>query len=180
MPTYIAIFRGINVGGNNILPMKSLAALMAKLGYEDVTTYIQSGNVVFKCDEKSVATIEERIAAAIAKAHKFKPRILILTVSALKNAIKNNPFPEATSNHKSLHLWFLTGPCKAPNIEGLDALKAKNEAYRLDKNVFYFHAPDGIGKSKLAGRVDKLLGVEATARNWQTVTKVFELAQAVG
>jgi uncharacterized protein (DUF1697 family) len=179
MNTCIAFFRGINVGGNNMLPMKSLAALMTKLGYDGVQTYIQSGNVVFRSDKKDAAVIEEHIAGAVTKAHGFKPRILVLSDRALLKAIKENPFPDATANHKSLHLWFLAAPCSKPRLDAIEELKARNESFVLTKSVFYFHAPDGIGKSKLAGRIEKLLGVDATARNWQTVTKVSEIARGI-
>ena len=178
MKTWIAFFRGINVGGNHMLPMKALTALLEKLGYENVRTYIQSGNVVFR-SKQTAQSIEQEIAKAVTKSHRFTPRILIMDRNALLKAIKNNPFPEAAANHKSLHLWFLTGPCSKPNVEQLEALKSANETYLLTPSVFYFHAPDGIGKSRLAGRVEKALGVEATARNWQTVTKVSELAQSL-
>jgi uncharacterized protein (DUF1697 family) len=176
MKTWVGFFRGINVGGNNMLPMKSLAALMTKLGYQDVQTYIQSGNVIFRSDKSNVAEIEKHIAIAVAKARGFQPRVLVLSRSDLKKAIEDNPFPNATANHKSLHLWFLSAPCKQANLTGIEKLKATNESFVLTKKIFYFHAPDGIGKSKVAGRVEELLGVEATARNWQTVTKVSELA----
>jgi uncharacterized protein (DUF1697 family) len=175
MTTWIAFFRGINVGGNNKLPMKSLVALLKRLGCEEVKTYIQSGNAVFRCDAKQPDEIETKIAASIAKAHGFAPRILVLSVKDLDKAIAANPFPHATADHKSLHFYFLAEPPKRPNVEALNTIKASNEAFAITKSVFYLHAPKGIGKSKLAERVEKLLGVPATARNWRTVSKVREL-----
>lgn len=179
MTTWIAFFRGINVGGNNKLPMKSLAELLEKQGHKNVRTYIQSGNVVFQSARKNTEELEAAMAAAVSKAHGFKPRILLLDSAALKKAIRENPFPHATANHKSLHLWFLTGPGKKADLDGMEAIKKANESFALKKSIYYFHAPDGIGTSKLAGRVEKLLGVDATARNWQTVTKVSELADSL-
>jgi uncharacterized protein (DUF1697 family) len=177
MTTWIAFFRGINVGGNNILPMKSLTTLLKRLGCEDVKTYIQSGNVVFRCDAKRPDEIETKIAVAVAKAHGFTPRILVLSVKDLDRAIAANPFPQATANHKSLHFYFLAEPPKRPNVEALNTLKATGEAFVITKSVFYLHSPEGIGKSKLAERVEKLLGVAATARNWRTVISVRALLE---
>ncbi len=176
MTTWIAFFRGINVGGNNMLPMKSLVALLQKLGLEEVRTYIQSGNVVFCSAGKNAQVIEKKIGSAVAKAHGFEPRVLVLSVKDLDKAIAANPFPQATAEHKSLHLYFLSEPPSRPNLDALNSIKGTNEAFVITNTVFYLHAPDGIGKSKLAERAEKLLGVTATARNWRTVCKVRDMA----
>jgi uncharacterized protein (DUF1697 family) len=143
-----------------------------------VRTYIQSGNVVFRCAETKAEEIGSRIGAAVHKAHGFEPRVFVLSIKELKRAKSANPFPHAAVEHKSLHLYFLAEPAKELNIDAMHALKTGNEAFVLTKTVFYLHAPDGIGKSKLAERVEKLLGVAATARNWRTVCKVSELGSA--
>jgi uncharacterized protein (DUF1697 family) len=101
--------------------------------------------------------------------------VLLLTIKELQKAIAANPFPQATTDHKSLHLYFLAEPAQQANIDALNSLKRNGEAFALTNNVFYLHAPDGIGKSKLAERAEKLLGVAATARNWRTVCSVREL-----
>lgn len=178
MPVYVALLRGINVGGNNLLPMKEWAASLVKLGYDDVRTYIQSGNAVFRASSKKSAEIEASIAAAITKAHGFTPRVLVLSAGELEKAITANPFPEAQANHKSLHFFFLASTPKA-DVEALNGLKAKTESFVVTKRVFYLHAPDGVGNSKLAARAEKLLGVPATARNWQTVFKLAEMVLAL-
>jgi uncharacterized protein (DUF1697 family) len=175
MTTWIALLRGINVGGNNKLPMQSFVALLKRLGCEDVKTYIQSGNAVFRCDAKQPAEIQAKIATAIAKSHGFTPLVLVLSVKELDKAIAANPFPHATADHKSLHFFFLAEPPKRPNVEALNSLRGTNEAFVMTKSVFYLHAPDGMGQSKLAQRVEKLLGVPVTARNWRTVYKVREI-----
>jgi len=175
MTTWIAFFRGINVGGHNRLSMTSLVALLHRLGCEQVRTYIQSGNAVFRCDARRPDEIEAKIAAAISKAHGFEPRVLVMTVKELDKAIAANPFPKAVDNHKSLHFYFLSEPVQRPNLAALNAAKAANEAFAIAKEVFYLHSPGGIGKSKLAERVEKLLGVAATARNWRTVCAVRDL-----
>ena len=177
MATWIAFFRGINVGGNNVLPMKGLAALILKSGCSDVQTYIQSGNVVFRSNKKNQARLAKDLSAAVEKQHGFAPHVLILSPDELERAIRANPYRQAESNHKSLHLFFLSRPAVQPDLQSIEQCKAATESFVLKNNVFYLHAPNGVGKSKLAARVERLLGVEVTARNWQTATKVLAMAQ---
>jgi uncharacterized protein (DUF1697 family) len=92
------------------------------------------------------------------------------------DAISANPFPDPGNNPQSLHLWFMQDIPANPDYEKMQALKTANEAFELLGRVFYLHAPDGIGRSKLAQRVEHLLGVPATARNWRTVSKILALA----
>jgi uncharacterized protein (DUF1697 family) len=175
MTTLIALLRGINVGGNNPLPMKELSALLTDMGLRDVKTYIQSGNVVFRCEPKSKATLAAKISAAINEQHGFAPHILLLEAAELKKAMQGNPYPEAESAPKSLHLFFLDEAPSQPDLKSLDAIKADNESYKLAGKVFYLHAPDGVGNSKLAARAERLLGVAASGRNWNTVCKLAEM-----
>jgi uncharacterized protein (DUF1697 family) len=94
----------------------------------------------------------------------------------IKEAADANPFPKAEAESKSVHLYFLAKTPKDPDLEALNRLKSGKESFKLMDDVFYLHAPDGIGRSKLAARAEKLIGVEATARNWNTVTKLLEMA----
>jgi uncharacterized protein (DUF1697 family) len=178
MSTWIALFRGINVGGNRILPMKELVRDLERLGCANVRTYIQSGNAVFETPRKSAAKLAEDIAGAIEERHGFRPRVLVLGAEELASAIDTNPFPEASAEPKTLHLFFLAAKATKPDRAALDRVKTTTERYRLVGQVFYLHAPDGLGKSKLAASVEKHLGVEATARNWRTVQRVLELARS--
>ena len=180
MKTYIALFRGINVGGNNSLPMKELRALLEKLDAENVKTYIQSGNAVFQHATEDVDQLAERISAAIKESHGFAPRVLLLDVAAAEKAAAANPFPAAEAEPKTLHLYFLAATPQNPDLSLLDSLKKDNEQYQLTDNVFYLYAPDGIGRSKMAERVEKALGVAATARNWRTVGKIIAMASEIG
>jgi uncharacterized protein (DUF1697 family) len=180
MRTYIALFRGINVGGNHMLPMKDLKRLLEKQDCVDVRTYIQSGNAVFRTDAADVRRFSTRITAAISKSHGFEPRVLLLTRKELEAAAAANPFPEAGENPKNVHLFFLSESPAKPNLDGCRTLQTKTERFALTKAVFYIHTPDGFGTSKLAGRVEQMLGVKATARNWRTVTTLLEMAQAAG
>jgi uncharacterized protein (DUF1697 family) len=178
MKTYVALFRGINVGGYNMLPMKQLKALLERSECLDVRTYIQSGNVIFRSATPDAGRLAKRLTAAISKSHGFEPRVLVLTVAELEQAAARNPFPEAGENPKTLHLFFLAQPPAKPDLKGCEALKAKTERFQLKGNIFYLYTPEGFGTSKLAARTERLLGVEATARNWRTVTTLLELAKA--
>lgn len=176
MKTYVALFRGINVGGNNPLPMKDLVAALESVGAHDVATYIQSGNAVFRSEEQDVAMLAESIRAALGERHGFEPRVLVLESEEMDAAVRSNPFPEAESEPKTLHAYFLASSPERPDLDGLEGIKGDRERFVLGDGVFYLHAPDGIGRSKLAANAEKLLGVPATARNWRTVRKVMELA----
>jgi uncharacterized protein (DUF1697 family) len=177
MNTWIALFRGINVGGHNALPMPALRALLEKDGCANVRTYIQSGNAVFRSALAGAGTVEKRLGELVTKAHGFAPRVMVLTMRELEQAAAGNPFPEAETDPKSVHLFLLAETAQAANLDGLEAIRAKSERYALKQRVFYLHAPDGFGKSKLAERAERLLGVPATARNWRTVTALLEMAR---
>jgi len=173
---WIALFRGINVGGNNLMPMKALAALLEKSGGSAVKTYIQSGNAVFRHAESSVAKLTAQIEKAVEKEFGFAPRLLLLTQSDLEAAAKENPYPKADAAPKSLHLAFLAQKPLSPKLESLSDIKAATEQFTLHDRVFYLYTPDGFGISKLAERYERLLGVTATARNWNTVNKLRDMA----
>jgi uncharacterized protein (DUF1697 family) len=176
MNTYIALFRGINVGGKHSIKMKELIALLQELGAVNVKTYIQSGNAVFQTKD-APAQLSEKISRAIDRRFGFSPQVLILTHSALEKAIADNPFPEATGNPRSLHLGFLAYPPTNPNLEGMLKLKSETEQFHLTGQVFYLYAPEGIGRSKLAASCEKLLGVPMTDRNWKTVCSIQVLVR---
>lgn len=180
MKTYIALFRGINVGGNNILPMKELVSLLERLGSRNVETYIQSGNAVFRSEETNPSLLSENISAAVSERHGFEPRVFVMECEEMERAILSNPFPEAESDPKSLHLFFLASPPENPDFDALEKFKGERERFVLEGGVFYLHAPDGIGRSRLAANAEKLLGVSTTSRNWRTIRKVMEMANRRG
>ena len=164
------------MGGKNVLPMKSLVALLEGLGCTDTKTYIQSGNAVFSNDEADASVLEERIADAVLAAHGFRPRVILIGSEQFQKAVAANPFPGAEAEPRTLHLFFLSQKPFSPNLEGLEAAKADNESFVLIEQVLYLHAPDGIGRSKLVQRAERLIGVDATARNWNTVSKLLAMA----
>jgi len=176
MNTYIAWLRGINVGGNHKLPMRELVMVLTGLGLHNVKTYIQSGNVVFQSERTNRAELSQEISAAIGKSHGFAPYTLLLDSQELQAALAANPFAEGEVEPKSLHLFFLDAIPQKPNLVALETIKADNERFALIDKVFYLHAPDGIGRSKLAENVGKGWGVAITARNWRTVSTVMAMA----
>lgn len=176
MTTWIAFFRGINVGGRNILPMQELQALLSEICCVDVVTYIQSGNVVFRHKGGQVRNLSKKIRQAVLDRFHFEPHVLLMSVKDLRSALLANPFPAAADNPKTLHLYFLSSAPTDADIDGLEKIKSISENFELIEQVFYLHAPDGIGRSKLAARAEKLLGVPATGRSWRTAQKVLELA----
>ena len=177
---WIALLRGVNVGGNNKLPMKQFAALLATLELTSVKTYIQSGNAVFRGPKGPATALADAIASAIEETFEFRPRVIALTRNDLANAIAANPFPEGDDQDgRKLHLFFLGRAPKAIDAAGLEAVKRPTERWKADGPYFYLYAPEGFGTSKLAGKVEKCVGVPATARNWRTVRELLKLADAI-
>jgi uncharacterized protein (DUF1697 family) len=177
MHNYIALLRGINVGGNNVLPMKELVMLLEELGLQQVATYIQSGNAVFRAVEGDKERLAEMIRSRITERYGFEPFVFLLDVGEMETAMAVNPFPEAIAEPNTLHLAFLGATPAIPDMERLEKLRSESERYALKDTVFYLHAPDGIGRSKLAANAERLLGVPMTIRNWRTVCKIMELAR---
>ena len=178
--TWIALFRGINVGGNNPLPMKAVPAMLAKCGCTDAKTYIQSGNVVFRSSVSNAKTLATRIEKIVHETQGFQPRVIVLSCQELERAIAGNPFPEAEQTPQWVHLFFLTEAPDKAVLERFKGPQAQGEEFALKGRVFYLHTPAGFGTSKLAGTVVRALGVDATARNWRTCQKVLEMAKALG
>lgn len=179
MPTWNLLLHGVNVGGKNKLPMKAFAADLEAIGCEDVKTYIQSGNAVCRSSQRSAGRLQQAIADQLESEHSFRPGVQALTVSQMNDVIAANPFPEAVADPKTLHAYFLATKPKAPDTEGIARLQGPTERCQIVGRVFYLHAPDGVGRSKLAARVQRLLGVDVTARNWRTVLALAELAASV-
>ena len=176
MNTYIALLRGINVGGKNKLPMKTLIQLLETLGAKSVQSYIQSGNIVFQHECADTDDLSRHISSAIDESQGFRPAVLVITRNRLERAITSNPFPHAVTEPKKLHIYFLVEVPPAPNLEKLEALRSETESFELVKDHFYLHAPNGIGRSKLAAKAENLLDVVATARNWRTVSKLQSMS----
>jgi uncharacterized protein (DUF1697 family) len=177
MAVYIALFRGINVGGRNRLPMRELVQALEGLGLQRIETYIQSGNVVFQSDETITVDLADRMGATIHEWYGFTPQVFVLELGELESAMASNPFRQAESEPKTLHLYFLASVPQNPDLAALESIKGNGERFALVGKVFYLHAPGGIGRSRLAARVERALGVAVTARNWRSVCKIVDITR---
>lgn len=176
MATAIAFIRGINVGGKVKLPMKDLVEALEGIGIRGAVTYLQSGNVAFRCAKVQSAELARRISSAVMSHSNIHPEVVVASIQEVEHAVAFNPYPDAKLDHKSLHLWFLAEAPESPDLDALEKLKSGTEQFTLHRKIFYLHAPYGIGQSQLASNVEKHLGVIATARNWRTVTKILQMA----
>ncbi|BFM13484.1 DUF1697 domain-containing protein [Simiduia litorea] len=171
MKKYVVLLRGVNVGGKNIVPMKALCELLETEQYQQVKTYIQSGNIVLAAARRP----DNKIATLIEKQFGFAVEMMVLSDTEFSSAIKKNPF--ATNEGKTVHFYF----CKSsPTLDAMrvQSLAAATERYALVGDVFYLYAPDGIGRSKLAAKVEACLGVAVTARNLNSVNKIADMLNA--
>lgn len=174
---WIALFKGINVGGNNKLPMADLRTLAAELGFGEPKTYIQSGNLIFDTDGEA-AHIEEILASAVEKRFGFHPFIIMRSADALGNALTINPFAARVTEGKHLHMFFLDEPAVRYDDAALRALAVESEDFALIGDIFYLFAPEGIGRSKLAEKMGPYFPKRMTARNLNSVKAIYDLAQA--
>jgi uncharacterized protein (DUF1697 family) len=158
--------------------MKTLTAILENLGLENIRTYIQSGNVVFNYSDQDAFLLPQKVTNEIDKQFGFSPRVIILSLSEFERAVANNPFDRQVSDPQNLHFGFLASKPEQPNLIRMESLKANSEQFYLTDCVFYLYAPMGIGKSKLAMQVEKLIGVPMTDRNFRTVLKLLEIANA--
>ncbi|UNO42685.1 DUF1697 domain-containing protein [Streptomyces sp. MST-110588] len=183
MSRQIALLRGINVGGHKKFPMARQREVFESLGYEDVSVLLQTGNIVFADPGTPPAETASALEARIAEEMGFPVPVMVRTRDELAAAVAANPFPQAVPEPKSLHITFLSGPpADATGLRALQALDSARYApdrFRLTGRELYLWCPGGIGRSKLAEAVSRIpLGVTATARNWNTVTKLLALADA--
>ena len=177
MTTWVALVRGINVGGNRRLPMRDLAMAIEVAGGSDVRTYVQSGNAVFDAPaDRSAASLAAAIRDGIEAAHGFAPHVLVRDAAYLRRIVERNPYPDTVGEPKTLYVYFLDASPTAPDLDRLASLRAGDESSSLDADAWYLHVPGGLGRSNLAAKAERLLGVPATARNWTTVAALLALA----
>jgi len=186
MPTHIALLRGINVGGNRKVAMADLRAVVGELGHTDVSTYIQSGNVLFTAAaDEDTAAMAQALAAAIAAKVGVGAPVVVITRDELSRIVDGNPFP-AEPEPRRVHAVMLSELPGRDLLDKLDAAAAASDAkgardsVRVAGRALYLHTPDGFGNSELADTVIKIVnspkaGVTGTARNWGTVTKLLAL-----
>ncbi|WP_175409372.1 DUF1697 domain-containing protein [Streptomyces sp. TRM64462] len=179
---YAALLRGINVGGAKKVPMAELRAVLTGLGHSDVRTYLQSGNAVFTsasgADEGALAA---ELEAALQRHFGFPVDCLVRGGPYLRAVVDACPFPAAELEPKQLHVTYLSEPVTEDRFASVDRAAFLPEEFRLGDRVLYLYLPDGMGRSKLAdvlARPALFKGVTATSRNWNTVVKLAEMAQA--
>lgn len=170
--TWVALLRGINVGGHRKLPMGELTSLLAGLGCRDVMTYIQSGNAVFRATED----LSTQIGDAIEAEKGFRPDIMLIKAQDFLRIAAANPFPEGEGEPKTLHVFFLSAATKDA-ASRLQPLTSAREKFHLTDEVMYLHCLDFLSGSKIGQKAEKLLGVSATARNWNTVMKLSAICE---
>lgn len=177
--TYIALLRGINLAGRNRVPMAELRSELETLGLEDVVTYIQSGNVVFRGRGGRAEELAASIEGQIAEAFGIDVVVLLRTSAELAKVARGNPFLRAGADPSKLHVVFLSAkPAKKAEAE-LDPERSPPGEFRLGGREIYLHLPTGFGRSKLTvDYFERALGLAGTARNWKTVTKLVELSEA--
>ena len=176
---FVALLRGINVGGNNMLPMKDLAAMFEKAGCSEVKTYIQSGNVVFRADAKIASRIAAVISQAILKKFGVRVPVVVRTASDLLRVTSSNPFIESGVDPDKLHVVFLADRPAAAQAALLDPVRSPPDEFLVRGAEIYLHCPGGVGRSKLTNvYFDAKLGTVSTGRNWRTVLKLLELSGA--
>lgn len=175
MARYVALLRGINVGGNKMVSMSRLRELLEGLGYTSVATLLQSGNAVFTAKDKNAVRVGQQIEAVIRKEFGFDVLVVIRSRDELASAIEANPLRGADEEPSKFLVTFLAGAVD-PKVIGDPAVYRPDE-FRIAGLEIYARFPNGAGRSKLAAVLaGPRLGATATARNWNTVRKLLELA----
>jgi uncharacterized protein (DUF1697 family) len=177
----IAILRGINVGGKRKILMADLKVLFKGLGFENIATYIQSGNVIFDSNNNlSEIEIADKIEIAIKEKYDFDVPVIVTTHDFIQNAIHNNPFNKAAETDiKQLHLTFLQTEPTAENLAHLHTFNYEPDEFNINKKAVFIFCKGKYHQSKLTNNFfEKKLKVRATTRNWKTVLKLLELSQS--
>jgi uncharacterized protein (DUF1697 family) len=173
VPAYVALLRAINLGARNKVSMADLREVFAAVGAEDVTTYVQSGNVVFRSSVRSASRLEDALEQQIGADLGLDLRVLVRTAGEIDALLKRNPFRDPSS----VYVTFLAEKPPTARVRELDPERSPPDEFRVVGRDIYLHCPNGYGPSKLSNAYfEKQLGVAATTRNWRTVTKLAELS----
>jgi uncharacterized protein (DUF1697 family) len=181
MTVIIALLRGVNVGGHNKIKMEDLREICASLKLLDVRTYVQSGNIVFKTAETDLLKLSRRIEDAIEHDQGFRPSVICRTAAEMKAVAARNPFAKrADLDPSRLAVCFLA--CEPSNLARarLLQIKAEPEELRIGRNELFIYFPNGMARPKLSmPAVERAVGTPMTSRNWNTVTKLLEMAEEI-
>jgi uncharacterized protein (DUF1697 family) len=187
MASHVALLRGINVGGRNKVPMAELREVVTSLGHTGVTTYIQSGNVLFSTQDTDTAELASALQAAIAASFGIRAAVVVLSRDELARILDGNPYSDEP-NPKLVHVAFLGAEPSAELLdrisaaEGAAAATGSRDTITAVGNALYLHTPDGYGTSELAQALFRIIGTRTgqhdlavTARNWSTATTLLSL-----
>jgi uncharacterized protein (DUF1697 family) len=179
MPVYIAMLRGINVGGNKRMQMDKLRASFESMGFEAVKSYIQSGNVVFKTKKTSPAALAKKIEKQIVADFGFSSSVIVRSSGEIEAIVVNNPLlSDAGIDPTKLHVMFLSASPSAAAAQQFTALTVEPERCHCGDNDIYLYLPNGVSQSVLfKSPVDRILAVTNTTRNWKTVTSLRQMCQ---
>ncbi|MBA2476644.1 MAG: DUF1697 domain-containing protein [Actinobacteria bacterium] len=177
MARQIALLRGINVGGHKKVQMARLRELMERLGYRDVRTYVQSGNVVFTGPDRPTAEVADELEGQLAATFGFDVSVVVRSRDELADVVRANPLREVATEPSRHLVLFLAGPVDPERIAGLGADDFEPEAFHVRGREVFLWAPGGVRDSRVAKALcEQRLGVTATARNWRTVERLLALA----
>lgn len=178
MIIYISILRGINVSGHRMIKMQALKELFTDLGFQNIQTYVQSGNIVFQHKKTDQQKLEKKIAKAITEKFTFDVPVIVMELSELQQIIAGNPFvKDETKNLSHLHVTFLAGKPDAESFNKIKEGSFQPDEFHLVNKVIYLYCPNSYSKSKLTnGFFEKKLNVTATTRNWKTTNELQNLA----
>lgn len=177
MGLHVALLRGVNVGGKNKLPMKSLVAIFEALGAENVRTYIQSGNVVFGASKRDASGLPAKVESAIASEFGHDVPVVLRSADELREILRANPFLPEGAETKTLHVGFLDKTPTRTRADVLDPERSPPDRFALRGRELYLHCPNGMARTKLTNRYfDTTLAATTTMRNWKTVSKLTEMA----
>ncbi len=174
------MLRGVNVGGHHKIKMDALRALYQSLKLSHPQTYVQSGNLVFRTEERDLVLLARRIEQAIERKFGFRVPVILRTVSEMRDAIARNPFAGRGDIEPSkLAVTFLASRPSDEVRAKVLAIEADPEELRIDGRELYIYYPNGMARPKLSGPlVERTLAIPGTARNWNTVTKLLEMAES--
>lgn len=181
MKTYISLLRGINVSGQRPIKMDVLRKSYENLGFHNVTTYVQSGNVIFTAKSTIINTLEQKISRQIEKDFGYEVPVIVLAIDKLKEIMADNPFLNHSSIDQTfLHFTFLSRKPDKYDRQEIESKKQNGEEIFIAANVVYLYCPNGYGKSKLNNNfLETKLKVEATTRNWKTTNNLLKIAQQI-
>ncbi|MEP6716317.1 MAG: DUF1697 domain-containing protein [Terriglobia bacterium] len=176
---YLALLRGINVGGKNKLPMKALKEIFAANGCANIVTFIQSGNVIFDAAAGKAGKLPAILSAAIEAGAGLRIPVVLRTAAELDAAVHSNPFLKAGADEDKLHIMFLADQPDSAAVAKLDPDRSPPDAFAVVGREIYLHTPNGVGNSRLTNAwFDSRLSTIGTSRNWRTCLKLNELMKS--